>query len=117
LSEPTAQTCPECGGAMREENVGSVTRFRCHIGHVMTAEVLAATQLERLESELSSVLRALNERAALCREIAGKHAAKGNNRGAEVWQRAAEEAQQREEIAKRLVDAGWVHPEAQEAAE
>lgn len=117
FAKPSAQTCPECGGAMREENVGNLTRFRCHIGHVMTAEVLASTQLERLENEMSAVLRALNERAALCREIAGKYAAKDNGLAAETWERAAQQAEQREEDAKRLVDAGWVHPEVSEAAE
>jgi len=115
LSEPTAQTCPECGGAMREESMGSLIRFRCHIGHVMTAEVLASTQLERLENEISSILRGLNERAALCREIASKHAVKGNRQAAEIWELAAEQAQEREALAKRLVDAEWVHPEAAEA--
>jgi two-component system chemotaxis response regulator CheB len=117
LSEPTAQTCPECGGAMREETMGSLTRFRCHIGHVMTAEVLASTQLERLENEISSILRTLNERAALCRELASKQAVKGNRQAAEIWEQAAEQAEEREEIAKRLVDAEWVHPEALEAAQ
>jgi two-component system chemotaxis response regulator CheB len=102
---------------MREETIGSLTRFRCHIGHVMTAEVLASTQLERLENEISSILRALNERAALCREIAGKHAVKGNLQAAEIWEQAAEQAEEREKIARRLVDAEWVHPEALEAAQ
>jgi two-component system chemotaxis response regulator CheB len=61
FDSPIAQTCPECGGAMREESQGTLTRFRCHIGHVMTAEVLAATQLTGLESEIDSLLRSLNE--------------------------------------------------------
>jgi two-component system chemotaxis response regulator CheB len=112
IAQPTAQTCPECGGAMREESMGKLTRFRCHIGHVMTAEVLAATQLEKLEDELSSILRTLNERAALCRDIAGKQASKGNSQAAETWEQAAAEAEQREEIARRLTHMGWAHPEA-----
>jgi len=94
--------------------VGSLTRFRCHIGHVMTAEVLAATQLERLQAEFSSAVRTLNERAALCREIGGKYAAKGNNRAADTWEEAAREAEQREEPARQLADASWLHPEAPE---
>src|SRR5262249_51631154 len=86
---PTAQTCPECGGAMREEDVGTLTRFRCHIGHAMTAEVLAATQLTKLENDISAIQRGLNERAALCREISAKHRKHGNERAAESWGRAA----------------------------
>lgn len=109
---PTAQTCPECGGAMREETMGNMTRFRCHIGHVMTAEVLAATQLDVLENSISTVLRGLNERVALCRDLAEKHAAGDNLRAAEEWRRAGEEAERRERLAQELVKADWKHPEA-----
>jgi two-component system, chemotaxis family, protein-glutamate methylesterase/glutaminase len=118
LIKPSAQTCPECGGAMREESAPPLTRFRCHIGHVMTAEVLAGSQLDQLENTLSTVLRTLNERAALCRDIAAKHQAAGNARAAEAWQSAAKQAEDREKAAQALVDLSWVHPEAAgEAAE
>jgi two-component system chemotaxis response regulator CheB len=112
LSQPSAQTCPECGGAMREEKQGGLTRFRCHIGHVMTAEVLAATQLEELENAISSVVRTLNERRALCLDLADKQESKGNLRAAEMWRHAAEEAERREMAAQQLAGAEWVHPEA-----
>lgn len=117
IIRPSAQTCPECGGAMREEAVGSLTRFRCHIGHVMTAEVLAATQLEVLENTISAVLRSLNERAALCRDIAARHEEKGNLASAVMWRRAAEEAERREKAAQALVSADWAHPEVVAEAE
>jgi hypothetical protein len=66
-----------------------------------------------LNNDLSTVLRALNERAALCREISEKHLRNGNLRAAEIWQRAAEETQRREETARLMVEAGWLHPEAE----
>jgi two-component system chemotaxis response regulator CheB len=111
IIRPSAQTCPECGGAMREEAVGNLTRFRCHIGHVMTAEVLAATQLEELENTISAVLRSLNERSGLCRDIAARHEKKGNMASALTWRRAAEEAERREKAAQALAGADWEHPE------
>jgi two-component system chemotaxis response regulator CheB len=112
LARPAAQTCPECGGAMAEESQGSLSRYRCHIGHVMTAEVLAAAQLELLEQNLEVVLRSLNERAALCRELADKHAARGDNAGAAAWRGAADESQRREHAIIDLTKADWNHPEA-----
>jgi two-component system chemotaxis response regulator CheB len=112
LARPSAQTCPECGGAMAEETQGPLSRFRCHIGHVMTAEVLAAAQLETLEKDLSVVLRTLNERAALCRELADKHAARGEQEEAALWRRAAEEAGRREHAIQQLSRADWNHPES-----
>jgi two-component system chemotaxis response regulator CheB len=118
IIQPSAQTCPECGGAMREDTMGNLTRFRCHIGHVMTAEVLAASQLDELENSLSTVLRTLNERAALCRDLAARHRAAGNVLAADAWQKAADQAESREKAAQALVDLDWTHPEAaSEAAE
>jgi two-component system chemotaxis response regulator CheB len=111
LSHPVAQTCPECGGAMLQEMLGTLTRFRCHIGHVMTAEVLAAAQREALEKDLSAVLRFLNERVELCREMAKKHLAKGNDEAARLWERAAEEAARAEPAAKELAQVNWLRPE------
>jgi two-component system chemotaxis response regulator CheB len=34
LDQPVAVTCPDCGGALRRTELGTLTQFRCHIGHV-----------------------------------------------------------------------------------
>jgi two-component system chemotaxis response regulator CheB len=96
---------------MRAETAGNLIRFRCHIGHAMTGEVLAAGQLKELENGISAVLRALNERAALCRDIAAKHETDGRSRAAEVWRGAAQEAERREKMVQALTEAGWDHSE------
>jgi two-component system chemotaxis response regulator CheB len=111
ILRPIAQTCPECGGAMWEEKVGSTIRFRCHIGHAMTAEVLAALQVEALEKDLSTVFRTLNERADLCREMAEKYAARGSDEASASWAGAGEEAQAREKSIRALTQAQWQRPE------
>jgi two-component system chemotaxis response regulator CheB len=111
MIQPSAQTCPECGGVMRTETMSRLTRFRCHIGHVMTAEVLASSQLDELENNLSTVLRTLNERAGLCRDLAAKHRAAGNVRAAEAWRKAAEQAESRQKTAQAMVDLDGTHPE------
>ncbi len=117
IIEPSAQTCPECGGAMRQERVGNLARFRCHIGHMMTAEVLAATQPEELEHDLSSVLRLVNERVGLCRDMAKKHAAAGNAEAAATWTRAADQAASREGALKQMGRLPWHHPESESETE
>jgi two-component system, chemotaxis family, protein-glutamate methylesterase/glutaminase len=111
---PIAQTCPECGGAMVEEVLGRLTRFRCHIGHIMTAEVLAAAQLERLDHDLSRLLRMLNERADLCRKMARKHRIQGNAEAARLWELAGEEAADRQGGAHDINGLSWSRPEAAE---
>lgn len=61
-------------------------------------------------------IRSLNERSALCREIAQKHQATGKAESAATWRRAADEAQKRELAVKTLVELGWVHPEMAEVS-
>lgn len=110
LSVPAAQTCPECGGAMREERLGTLRQFRCHIGHVMTAEVLAAAKLEMLENDISVCVRAANERAELCREIARSHDAQKKSASAARWRQAAEEAKQRASELAKFAERDWISP-------
>jgi two-component system chemotaxis response regulator CheB len=116
IIEPAAQTCPECGGAMREERVGSLVCYRCHIGHVMTAEILAASQLRVIENEISALLRSLNERVGLCRDMAEKHRAEGRDQIADQWQDAAQEAMDREMAVRDLEKRAWLHPESTASA-
>jgi hypothetical protein len=77
----------------------------------MTAEVLAAAQLDALEYDVAAVLRFLNERVHLCRHMADKHFANGNQAAGELWQQAAEEAARREDAVRELTRSDWVHPE------
>lgn len=44
LDDPVAVTCPDCGGVLRRTELGTLTQFRCHIGHVYTEEVMVAAQ-------------------------------------------------------------------------
>jgi two-component system chemotaxis response regulator CheB len=117
IRNPSAQTCPECGSAMAKEMLGTIARYRCHIGHAMTAEVLVVAQLYALEKEIESVLRTLNERRRLCEEMADKHAATGNEAQHRLWQRAAEETRSREALMRKLAEADWVRPETGTPAE
>ena len=70
LDRPLSLSCPECGGVMREEATGELQQFRCHIGHVLTAEAMLAAQFSKLEWSLASALALFNERAELCRRMA-----------------------------------------------
>jgi len=73
---PTAEIglyrCPDCAGPMRQ--VGeSPLRFRCHEGHMYSAESLLAKQDEQLVGSLHQTVSALREQAALGRRVA-RHA-------------------------------------------
>jgi two-component system, chemotaxis family, protein-glutamate methylesterase/glutaminase len=67
---PTHLTCPECGGALVEREEGTITRYRCHVGHAYSPASLDVDQGEALEATLWAALRALEERAELFRRLA-----------------------------------------------
>jgi two-component system chemotaxis response regulator CheB len=111
LDRPVTQTCPECGGAMEHTNWNGLSSFKCHIGHAMTAEVLASVQLQEIEKSLSSALRALNERSELCREMAARQSAAGNSVAARNWSVAEEQARERAQSLLIMTESHWSHPE------
>jgi two-component system chemotaxis response regulator CheB len=72
LARPLALSCPECGGALREITDGDLLSYRCHVGHGYDAHLLLGAQTETVERALWTALRALEERAALLRRMAGQ---------------------------------------------
>lgn len=70
LGRPSRFTCPECHGALWEIDDGSLLRYRCHVGHAYTAEVMLNAQTVGVEEMLWSLMRAHQERAALVRRMA-----------------------------------------------
>jgi two-component system chemotaxis response regulator CheB len=68
--EPSALTCPECGGALWERQEGPLVRFECRVGHAFSPESLATEQSQALEAAMWAALRSLEERADLLRRMA-----------------------------------------------
>ncbi len=110
LDDPVAVTCPDCGGALSRDELGTLTRFSCHIGHVYTAEVMVAAQFAALEWSLAAAMRALKERGELCRQMADKAGRAGDADGALRWQEATHEARERAGELRDLLQGEWKHP-------
>ena len=112
LDRPAAITCPDCGGALKQTDLGALTQFACHIGHVYTAEVVLAAQFHALEQCLERALRALNERAELCRLMADKSDVAETSQGGEreLWDAARREALQQTESLRSLLTREWLQP-------
>lgn len=68
--QPTALTCPECGGALWQADNGGTLRYVCHTGHAYSLDSLVEEQGRSLETTLWSALRALQERADMQRRLA-----------------------------------------------
>ncbi|HEY1320561.1 MAG TPA: chemotaxis protein CheB [Streptosporangiaceae bacterium] len=68
-AEPTALTCPECGGTMFEHDVFGAGRLRCQVGHTFSLDGLAVGKQDELEKSLWAAAVALNEQNDLSRRI------------------------------------------------
>ena len=110
LDDPVAVTCPDCGGALRRTELGTLTQFRCHIGHVYTAEVMVAAQFAALEWSIEAAMRSLSERGDLCRQMADKAKDAGDTDAAGHWTAAMHEAKERTGIVRELLEKEWTHP-------
>ena len=110
LDDPVAVTCPDCGGALLRTKLGTLTQFRCHIGHVYTAEVMVAAQFAALEGTLEAAMRSLSERGELCRQMADKTGRAGDAGMAAEWEAAMHEAKERTGVLRELLEREWTHP-------
>jgi len=108
FDKPLSLSCPECDGVLRPEHRAGIRRFRCHIGHVLSAETVLVAQFALLEKRLAGALALLNERAELCRQMTEDARSQGDGTGA--FEAAAREALARAEIIKKLLEVEWVQP-------
>ena len=111
VNQPVAVTCPDCGGAMRRSELGSLTQFSCHIGHVYTAEVMLAAQFVTMERSIESAMRSLGEPAHLCGQMFDKLPAGATSEIERPrWDAARSEAFDRTAPLRQLLTEPWTHP-------
>jgi two-component system chemotaxis response regulator CheB len=105
--------CPDCHGVMWEIKDGELVRYRCHVGHAYSAEIMSLALDENLKRAFGSALRALDERIALARKLEAQARTSGV---AETWAAKAREFEaeadiirdsirRTDEIAARFTDA------------
>jgi two-component system chemotaxis response regulator CheB len=77
--------CPDCHGVMWEIDEGELVRYRCHVGHAYSAEIMSLALDENLKQAFGSALRALDERIALARKLEAQANTAGRTRIAGSW--------------------------------
>lgn len=90
LADPSALSCPDCQGVLSEMRDGKPLRYRCQIGHAMTAEVLASRR-DRVDEALQVAMRMMEERVTLVTRMAVDARRSGRNAVAELYEERAEE--------------------------
>jgi two-component system chemotaxis response regulator CheB len=108
FDRPLTITCPECGGALRKHETGSIIKFGCHIGHSYTAEIMAVAQFEDIEKTMRSAVRCLNERAEFCRLMA-EHGPSEPEYSID-WDAAGKQALERAYELRDFVEQDWIMP-------
>jgi two-component system, chemotaxis family, protein-glutamate methylesterase/glutaminase len=84
-------SCPDCGGVMWEIDENDLVRFRCHVGHAYTAEVMSLAMDEVLRRALAGAHRGYEERVALMEKMKESALANGHNQLADTWRSKADE--------------------------
>lgn len=70
LGDQVPFNCPGCGGVLWKINEGSMSRYRCHVGHAYTEASLVAAQTAKIEETMWTALRMFEERRNLLTRIA-----------------------------------------------
>lgn len=84
-------TCPDCNGVMWEIDEGEIVRYRCHVGHAFTNELMSMALDESLYRALATALRALEERAELAHKLEREAQNRGQPYAASTWAARATE--------------------------
>lgn len=77
--------CPDCHGVMWEIDENGLTRYRCHVGHTYTADLMGIAIDENLRRALASAVRALEEKVVLARKLQQQAADRGHRLAGETW--------------------------------
>jgi len=96
-------TCPDCQGVMWEIDEGDLLRFRCHVGHAYTAELMSIALDENLRRALAGALRALEERLALARKLQNQAERDRLGSLAANWMHKVEELQENLDVIRAAI--------------
>ncbi len=100
---PAGYGCPSCGGALFELEDKPVPRYRCRIGHAWSPESLLDEQAIALEGALWVALRALEEKSALTRRMAGTDRPYHSSTG-DRFRHMADDAEAAGSVIRGLID-------------
>jgi len=94
MGQRSVLTCPDCGGTMWEVQDANLVRYRCHVGHAYTSELMSIALDETLRRTLATALRTLDERVALAKKLSTDARQRGHSQLAGSWATEAEEFEQ-----------------------
>jgi two-component system chemotaxis response regulator CheB len=103
IGKRSVLSCPDCGGVMWELDENHLLRYRCHVGHAYTGELMSLAVDDSLRRALGSALRALDERTALVHKLEQQAKASGRNDLAQSWARRGQEFEREAKIISHAI--------------
>ena len=101
--QPSAFSCPDCGGVLWEIADGEYARFRCRVGHAFSPEAMLGAQSDVLEEALWSALKTLEESATLARRLANAERERGHHWMMKRFHERESEARERAEVIRKVL--------------
>ena len=109
LGEPSALTCPECGGALWEKRIDNQLKYRCHVGHMFTGDGLMSESSRILEQSLWTAVRTMEEAAEIRRRMARIRRDPKWKGLSPAYDKQAAELERRASVIRRLLESGARH--------
>ena len=103
LGQVSKYTCPECHGVLVQIEEGRMVRFRCHTGHAYSPTSLLVEVNEAIDNGIWDVVRVVEERILLLRQMADMAAAAGKGSEAQRLRSKAELAEEKCRPLRELV--------------
>jgi two-component system, chemotaxis family, protein-glutamate methylesterase/glutaminase len=97
-------TCPDCHGPLWQIHDHAILRYRCHVGHAITAEEMLSAQGDEVEEMIERLKRVHQQRSALVHRMADRDLAKGRQASAESLRKRALEYASDAALMARLLD-------------
>ena len=96
-------SCPECHGVLTKIIEGKLTRFRCHTGHAYSPDTLIADLTQKIEDNLYSAMRGMDESVFLMNHIGDHYAEVNQPKLAAIYFKKAKEAEQRVKVLRATI--------------
>lgn len=103
IGQRSVLACPDCHGVMWEINEGELIRYRCHVGHAYTSDMMGMALEENVRGALGSALRALEERVALAGKLQDQASDRNHVRLADNWAAKKEEFEAEAEVIRNAM--------------
>ena len=111
IADPAPITCPNCHGVLSVVRGSRPLRFRCQVGHALTAELVAKAQEHAVDEAMRVALRVIEERADLVGRMAADGRSSGRHAVAEMYEERALEYRTQAETIRRAVLLSMAHPD------